>query len=123
MNDILIKLDNVINERKNQIKTKSYSATLLNKGVAKCAEKFGEEAIELIVASSSCDSTLKHIMSWDKANLISSSVFPTPENTVFLGSPPASITRDSSPPETISKPEPNLDNRDKIDRFELAFTE
>ena len=50
MNDILIKLDNVINERKNQIKTKSYSATLLNKGVAKCAEKFGEEAIELIVA-------------------------------------------------------------------------
>ena len=50
MNDILIKLDNVINERKNQINEKSYSATLLNKGVPKCAEKFGEEAVELIIA-------------------------------------------------------------------------
>ena len=55
MNDILIKLDNVINERKSQINAKSYSATLLNKGVEKCAEKFGEEAVELIVACLSKD--------------------------------------------------------------------
>ncbi len=50
MNDILIKLDEVINKRKEQNKDNSYSATLLNGGVEKCAEKFGEEAIELIIA-------------------------------------------------------------------------
>ena len=50
MNDILIKLDAVINKRKEQNKDNSYSATLLNAGVEKCAEKFGEEAVELIIA-------------------------------------------------------------------------
>ncbi len=50
MNDILTKLDKVINERKGQNKDKSYSATLLDEGVEKCAEKFGEEAVELIIA-------------------------------------------------------------------------
>ena len=50
MNDILIKLDEVINKRKEQNKDNSYSATLLNSGVEKCAEKFGEEAVELIIA-------------------------------------------------------------------------
>ena len=50
MNDILIKLDTVINKRKEQNKDNSYSATLLNAGVEKCAEKFGEEAVELIIA-------------------------------------------------------------------------
>ena len=56
MNDILINLDKIINERKNQNNAKSYSATLLNNGVEKCAEKFGEEAVELIVACLSKDS-------------------------------------------------------------------
>ena len=55
MNDILIKLDKVINERRNENNAESYSATLLNKGVEKCAEKFGEEAVELIVACLSKD--------------------------------------------------------------------
>ena len=50
MNDILIKLDEVINKRKEQNKDNSYTATLLNAGVEKCAEKFGEEAVELIIA-------------------------------------------------------------------------
>ena len=50
MNDILIKLDEVINKRKEQNKDNSYSATLLNAGIEKCAEKFGEEAVELIIA-------------------------------------------------------------------------
>ena len=50
MNDILIKLDEIINKRKEQNKDNSYSATLLNAGVEKCAEKFGEEAVELIIA-------------------------------------------------------------------------
>ena len=56
MNDILTKLDKVINQRKGQNKDKSYSATLLSEGVEKCAEKFGEEAVELIVACLSKDS-------------------------------------------------------------------
>ena len=56
MNDILINLDKIINERKNQNNAKSYSAILLNNGVEKCAEKFGEEAVELIVACLSKDS-------------------------------------------------------------------
>ena len=55
MNDILIKLDELINKRKEQNKDNSYSATLLNAGVEKCAEKFGEEAVELIVACLSKD--------------------------------------------------------------------
>ena len=50
MNDILIKLDEVIDKRREQNKDNSYSAALLNAGVEKCAEKFGEEAVELIIA-------------------------------------------------------------------------
>ena len=50
MNDILIKLDEIIDKRREQNKDNSYSATLLNAGVEKCAEKFGEEAVELIIA-------------------------------------------------------------------------
>ena len=50
MNDILIKLDKVIDDRRDQNREQSYSAKLLNEGTAKCAEKFGEEAVELIVA-------------------------------------------------------------------------
>ena len=50
MNDILIKLDEVIDKRREQNKDNSYSATLLDAGVEKCAEKFGEEAVELIIA-------------------------------------------------------------------------
>ena len=37
---------------------------------------------------------------------ISAAVLPTPEKTIRAGSPPAAITRASSPPETMSKPLP-----------------
>ena len=77
----------------------------------------------LIVLSSSSDSTLKHKILLDIASLISSSVFPTPENTIFDGSPPISNTLCNSPPDTISNPEPSLANIDKILRLEFAFTE
>ena len=50
MSDILTRLDRVINNHKQKKTDQSYSAKLLNEGVEKCAEKFGEEAIELIVA-------------------------------------------------------------------------
>lgn len=33
----------------------SYTASLLNKGVEKCAKKFGEEAVEIILAAASGD--------------------------------------------------------------------
>ena len=42
--------------------------------------------------SSGSDSTLKAKISFWIANLISSIVLPTPEKTIFLGSPFAEIT-------------------------------
>ena len=51
MNKILERLDSAIKKRLTADPDKSHTAKLLNKGPEKCAEKFGEEAIELIVAS------------------------------------------------------------------------
>ncbi len=51
MSNVLLELNKVIKSKKNQSKTKSYTADLLESGLNKCAEKFGEEAIELIVAA------------------------------------------------------------------------
>ena len=51
MNKILERLDLTIQGKTTESPNKSYTAKLLKKGTEKCAEKFGEEAIELIVAS------------------------------------------------------------------------
>ena len=51
MNTILERLDLTIQGKTTESPNKSHTAKLLNKGTEKCAEKFGEEAIELIVAS------------------------------------------------------------------------
>ena len=51
MNKILERLDLTIQGKKTESPNKSHTAKLLKKGTEKCAEKFGEEAIELIVAS------------------------------------------------------------------------
>lgn len=51
MTNILLELSKVIKNRKNQPSETSYTASLLKSGINKCAEKFGEEAIELIVAA------------------------------------------------------------------------
>ena len=51
MNKILERLDLTIQGKTTESPNKSHTAKLLNKGTEKCAEKFGEEAIELIVAS------------------------------------------------------------------------
>ena len=51
MNKILERLDSTIQRRITESPNKSHTAKLLKKGTEKCAEKFGEEAIELIVAS------------------------------------------------------------------------
>ena len=51
MNKILERLDLTIQGKTTESPNKSHTAKLLKKGTEKCAEKFGEEAIELIVAS------------------------------------------------------------------------
>ena len=51
MNKILERLDLTIQGKTTEPSNKSHTAKLLKKGTEKCAEKFGEEAIELIVAS------------------------------------------------------------------------
>ena len=51
MNKILEKLDLTIKKRITEAPNSSHTAKLFKKGPEKCAEKFGEEAIELIVAS------------------------------------------------------------------------
>ena len=50
MNKILERLDSTIQKRIMESPNKSHTAKLIKKGTEKCAEKFGEEAIELIVA-------------------------------------------------------------------------
>ena len=51
MNNVLQELNKVIKSKKDQPENKSYTASLLKSGLNTCAEKFGEEAIELIVAA------------------------------------------------------------------------
>ena len=51
MNKILERLDLTIQRKTTESPNKSHTAKLLKKGTERCAEKFGEESIELIVAS------------------------------------------------------------------------
>lgn len=53
--DTLFELAKVISERRSAKAEKSYTKSLLDKGTKKCAEKFGEEAIEAIIAAVSED--------------------------------------------------------------------
>jgi len=47
----LTELENIIGRRAKDSVKQSYTASLLAKGTNKCAEKFGEEAIEAIIAA------------------------------------------------------------------------
>ncbi len=49
MNDVLKRLAVTIDARKDADPSTSHTAAMLSKGPAKCAEKFGEEAIEAII--------------------------------------------------------------------------
>lgn len=51
MSDILKELDAVIRARKGAAPESSYTASLFAKGEKKCAEKFGEEAVEAVIAA------------------------------------------------------------------------
>ena len=55
MPDVLTRLDTIIAARKASPTDASYTASLLAKGSAKCAEKFGEEAVEAIIAAAKQD--------------------------------------------------------------------
>ena len=55
MSDILLRLSNTIALRRNAEPASSHTAALLNMGAAKCAEKFGEEAIEAIIEATRGD--------------------------------------------------------------------
>jgi len=55
MSDILTRLAATIAARADEDPQTSYSASLLAKGPAKCAEKFGEEAVEAVIAAVSGD--------------------------------------------------------------------
>ena len=48
-------LEKIIAQRAGETPEKSYTASLIAKGTNKCAEKFGEEAIEAIIAAASGD--------------------------------------------------------------------
>tara|TARA_X000001036_G_scaffold415487_1_gene431683 strand:- start:80 stop:397 length:318 start_codon:yes stop_codon:yes gene_type:complete len=51
MNDILSELSKAIKIRKKYSSNESYTASLINSGTEKCAKKFGEEAVELVIAA------------------------------------------------------------------------
>jgi phosphoribosyl-ATP pyrophosphohydrolase len=53
--DQLEKLASDVASKSNASPETSYTANLISKGVAKCAKKFGEEAVELALASVSND--------------------------------------------------------------------
>lgn len=51
MANVLTRLARTIESRKGQDEEQSYAAKLFKRGPEKCAEKFGEEAIEAIIAT------------------------------------------------------------------------
>ena len=51
MANVLTRLANTIESRKGEDEKKSYAAKLFARGPEKCAEKFGEEAVEAIIAA------------------------------------------------------------------------
>lgn len=57
LGEVLGRLFDVIEERKNAAAEKSYTASLLAAGPARCAKKFGEEAVEAAIAGAMGDKT------------------------------------------------------------------
>ena len=51
----LEKLEEIINERKNNPSENSYTSSLFGKGINKIAQKVGEEAVELVIESKDAD--------------------------------------------------------------------
>ena len=53
--EVLERLSGVIESRKGGDSDVSYTAQLLNAGPARCAQKFGEEAVEAVIAGAAVD--------------------------------------------------------------------
>jgi phosphoribosyl-ATP pyrophosphohydrolase/phosphoribosyl-AMP cyclohydrolase len=53
--DFLLKLQNLIDQRKRDLPEGSYTTELFNKGVNRIAQKVGEEAVELIIEAKDAD--------------------------------------------------------------------
>jgi phosphoribosyl-ATP pyrophosphohydrolase/phosphoribosyl-AMP cyclohydrolase len=49
--DFLLKLQNLIDQRKRDLPKGSYTTKLFNEGINRIAQKVGEEAVELIIES------------------------------------------------------------------------
>lgn len=55
--EVLSALISVIEERKLSTSEKSYTKSLLDAGVERCAKKFGEEAVEAVIAAAAGNKT------------------------------------------------------------------
>ena len=55
MSDVLARLAATIAARRGADAAASHTAAMLQKGAARCAEKFGEEAVEAVVAAAQGD--------------------------------------------------------------------
>ena len=86
-----------------------------------CAVLFIAVASADKTSSSGSDSMLMHRMSCASAARSSSTVLPTPENTILLGGMPAASARAISPPDTTSAPAPSLASVRSTDWLEFAF--
>jgi phosphoribosyl-ATP pyrophosphohydrolase len=49
--DVLLRLAQTIRDRRTEAAATSYTRQLLDAGPEKCAKKFGEEAVELVIAA------------------------------------------------------------------------
>lgn len=56
--DFLLKLESIINNRKNSPADTSYTSSLFAKGINKIAQKVGEEAVELVIEAKDDDADL-----------------------------------------------------------------
>lgn len=66
MNDILVQLSQILEQRKGADPAASYVAGLYSKGLDAILKKVGEEATELVVAAKDCD---KHQIIYETADL------------------------------------------------------
>ncbi len=56
--EFLVRLQDIIDDRKQKMPADSYTAKLFTKGINKIAQKVGEEAVELIIESKDNDREL-----------------------------------------------------------------
>ena len=58
LSDFLLKLEGIINDRRNNPSEQSYTSSLFANGINKIAQKVGEEAVELVIEAKDNDADL-----------------------------------------------------------------